>query len=73
MNELLDLLRSYRAGRAEYGTVHARFVAAGWDQTDVDLILQNTAYTPPGDLADQFLDQQQRRRRKQANPLMQGR
>lgn len=73
MDELLDQLRDYRTGKAERGTVHARFVVAGFDPSDADALLNNLNYTPLGDAAQQFIDRQARRRQRQTNPLMSGR
>src|SRR5262245_63085777 len=69
MNELLDLLRNYRAGQASAETVRGAFEDAGWDGSDISLLIQNVAYAPLGsttgaDLAEQFLRQQERQRRR---------
>lgn len=71
MDKLQDTLRSFRTGQLDYGTAHAQFTAAGWDAGDVDAVLHNLNYASYGDKAQQFIDQQQRQRKRQTNPLMQ--
>ena len=70
MDNLPDLLRAYRAGQLDRPTLVEQLAAAGLDLTDVDLLANNQTYTPPGDLAEQFIVQQQRRRKAQRNPLL---
>lgn len=69
MKELLDLLSSYRRGESDRAAVLERFTAAGWDTSDVGLLLGNTAYERHGDLAQQFIDRQAAQRRRQTSPL----
>ena len=69
MNELPDLLRSYRAGKTDRATVTARFTAAGFDPGDADALADNQTYTPLGDLAQQFIDTQARQRQTQKSPI----
>jgi hypothetical protein len=73
MKELLDLLSSYRRGESDRAAVLDRFTAAGWDTSDVGLLLDNTAYersAPQGaDFAQQFIDRQAAQRRRQKSPL----
>ena len=70
MNDLLDLLTSYRAGQLDRAAFTERLTTAGVDPSDVELLANNQQYTPPGDMADRFIAQQDRRRKAQPNPLM---
>jgi hypothetical protein len=70
LDKLQETLRDYRLGRLEYGTAHARFTAAGWDAGDADAVLHNQNYAPIGDMADQFINRQEARRKRQTSPLM---
>jgi hypothetical protein len=69
----LETLRAVRAGQIDRQTAHERFTAAGWDESDVGLLLENTGYTrgePIGaDFAQQFIDRQEAQRRGQTNAL----
>ena len=69
LDVLLTALDKYRAGQLDYATAQAHFTDAGWDAGDVDAVLHNLNYTPPGDKAQQFIDQQARARKRQPNPL----
>jgi hypothetical protein len=71
LDKLQDTLRSFRTGKLDYGTAHAQFTAAGWDAGDADALLHNLNYAPLGDKADQFIHDQNARRKQQTNPLMQ--
>ena len=70
MDNLPDLLRSYRAGQLDRATFTDQLAAAGFDPSDAALLADNQTFTPVGDLAEQFIVAQQRRRKAQRNPLM---
>jgi hypothetical protein len=69
----LETLRALRAGQINRETARQRFTAAGWDASDVALLLENIAYTRSepigGDFAEQFIRRQEAQRRRQPNPL----
>jgi hypothetical protein len=71
MDKLQETLRNYRLGRLEYKAAREQFTAAGWDAGDVDALLQNVNYTSYGDKADQFIHDQNAKRKQTRNPLMQ--
>ena len=69
MDNLPDLLRSYRAGQLDRATFTDQLAAAGFDPTDAELLANNQDFVPMGDMAEQFIVRQERRRKAQKNPL----
>jgi uncharacterized protein (DUF2342 family) len=67
----LEALRSYRTGQTDRATVLARFTAAGWDETDVKLLMDNVHFdrAPQRDLVQEFIDRRRAQRGQQSNPL----
>ena len=70
MDNLPDLLRSYRAGQLDRVALVEQLAAAGFDPTDADLLADNQDFVPMGDMAERHIVAQQRRRKAQRNPLM---
>jgi hypothetical protein len=66
---MTDVLQNYRAGRLDRAAAHKLLTDAGWDAGDIDPLLDRSAPSDTRDRAQQFIDQQQARRKQQPNPL----